>query len=1178
VMNTRATKAGLASICAVFALVAVYHCETIPVTEDLKMESSEASSMMSKEAVWDMLHTDTAKQTPEEPWEEKDTVSAVMPPVPEPAKMAGSNTLEAIETSAPAATMTMPPVEPEMVLAMPPAPKAKFSKPPKNLKVDTDQEKPTVATASFPEPTVVADVGMVEIKTPALKSRKRRKLTLHNGMKVLIVSDPDLPASAAGLANKDGSWQNPDDALGLAHFNEHMVFMGTKKYPKPSSFDTFLTENGAQSSNAATGSAVTQYAFSVDHEAFPEALDRFGDMFAQPLMTNEGLKKEIHAVNQEYEMHKDDDGWRSLFVDKAVSNQKHPYSRFSIGTLKTLGKVDHKKIKAFYEKYYSANLMSAMIYTVLPLDEATKLVNEKFGQIPNRHLKETHINMNLLDTKMEKKAVWQKTIKTSYGITLKWELPEELSQHHHENTRAAVGRLVGHVLNYQGENSLFTELRDQKLAHSMSAGDTDKGFDASLFEIDVSLTPKGHKQWHKVVGLIFEALAKLKKEGVPERIFDTVKTNDLIGWQWQWRTSDVFNAAMDGASNLAHTLNFAEYPWAGDIIQDYKKDKINALLAVLKPDTMHVHLKAPEFPEELKDAKVNEEPYYHTQWKIGDIDQKLIEEWKGAKPAEFLTIPAANKYLAKKLAVTPKEEMEATPPVYPAIPQPTLLKQLSSDSSRVHIWEDKMFGDPYVSGSITVKTDKDIIEKQGVDALTHSTLLMTCLNHAINAKMTPFDEAGLSWGLDTGKGTNLEISFSGTNTEPEHYTALLETLAGYLKQLHDGKLGELVDKETFEMLRTSTLHSLKNALKSSPSSMAFQKLSNVMHKMGYTVPQQIQAVQKATFDQVNGMAAQMFKKTFYQGFFSGQVKSKDVETAWAAMMAKLPKSEAALDKKQFLADTMLQLPEQKQMLHTQGSAHGNCAVLVLDAGGLGCKEREALSILYQAVPTRFYNDLRSKQQTGYLVQTDTQVMVSHHNIATFVVQSDNYKPGDLFGRYDKFIDEMLVDLASPKPDTLSEKKFEMIKAAKLQTYKTPNNNIGSMKGLMETLLQNYNGDFTTMQKKQEITKDLTYQTVLDVAKKVFKGNNKQLAVAYTHQDDKLDSDKMPKEFIPFDAKTGKFVSKTEFKCPVKMDLPKKRSAEDAASRTPSSSGKSSQAGDVQTDGVAEDTTKKIAGH
>merc|ERR1711959_212488 len=122
-------------------------------------------------------------------------------------------------------------------------------------------------------------------------------------MKVWIVSDPELPQSAAGLANQVGSWQNPDDALGLAHFNEHMVFMGTKRYPEPSSFDTFLTANGAQSSNAATGSAVTQYAFSVAHNAFPEALDRFADMFTEPLMTNSGLHKEINAVNQEYEMH-----------------------------------------------------------------------------------------------------------------------------------------------------------------------------------------------------------------------------------------------------------------------------------------------------------------------------------------------------------------------------------------------------------------------------------------------------------------------------------------------------------------------------------------------------------------------------------------------------------------------------------------------------------------------------------------------------------------------------------------------------------------------------------------------------------------------------------------------------------------------------------------------------------
>lgn len=319
----------------------------------------------------------------------------------------------------------------------------------------------------------------------------------------------------------------------------------------------------------------------------------------------------------------------------------------------------------------------------------------------------------------------------------------------------------------------------------------------------------------------------------------------------------------------------------------------------------------------------------------------------------------------------------------------------------------------------------------------------------------------------------------------------------------------------------------------------------------------------------------MFKKTFYEGFFTGQVKSEDVEKAWAAMMAKLPKSEAALDKKQYLQDTMFQLPETQQMISTQGPAHGNCAVLVLDAGGLGCQERTALSILYKAVPTRFYNDLRSKQQTGYLVQSDTQVMISHHNVATFVVQSDTYKPGDLFSRYGKFIQEMLVDLDSPEPTTLSKKKFEMIRAAQLQTYRTPNNNIGSMKGLMQTLLQNYNGDFATMEKKHAMTKSMTYQTVLDVAKKVFKGNKRQLAVGYTNEKDSFDHDKMPTEFVEFDAKKGKFVGKPDFKCPVSLKPPVISKQSDSTEAAASSSSKSSKAGDVKMGEVVSDDSQKL---
>merc|ERR1711871_479456 len=66
-------------------------------------------------------------------------------------------------------------------------------------------------------PGVVESTHVVEIKTPG-RDTKIRKLVLPNGMKVLITSDPQLPESASGLANLDGSWQNPEQSQGLAHF------------------------------------------------------------------------------------------------------------------------------------------------------------------------------------------------------------------------------------------------------------------------------------------------------------------------------------------------------------------------------------------------------------------------------------------------------------------------------------------------------------------------------------------------------------------------------------------------------------------------------------------------------------------------------------------------------------------------------------------------------------------------------------------------------------------------------------------------------------------------------------------------------------------------------------------------------------------------------------------------
>ena len=54
---------------------------------------------------------------------------------------------------------------------------------------------------------------------------------LKNGMKCLLISDPETTKSAASMVVNIGSLLDPKEYQGLAHFCEHMLFMGTKKYP-----------------------------------------------------------------------------------------------------------------------------------------------------------------------------------------------------------------------------------------------------------------------------------------------------------------------------------------------------------------------------------------------------------------------------------------------------------------------------------------------------------------------------------------------------------------------------------------------------------------------------------------------------------------------------------------------------------------------------------------------------------------------------------------------------------------------------------------------------------------------------------------------------------------------------------------------------------------------------------
>jgi insulysin len=127
-----------------------------------------------------------------------------------------------------------------------------------------------------------------------------------------------------------GSLCDPKEAQGLAHFLEHMLFMGTTKYPIENEYSSYLSSHGGYS-NAYTSQENTVYYFDVQPDHLEGALDRFAAFFTCPLLSDSSTSREINAVDSENTKNLQVDSWRKFQLLKSLARDDHPLSSFSTG-------------------------------------------------------------------------------------------------------------------------------------------------------------------------------------------------------------------------------------------------------------------------------------------------------------------------------------------------------------------------------------------------------------------------------------------------------------------------------------------------------------------------------------------------------------------------------------------------------------------------------------------------------------------------------------------------------------------------------------------------------------------------------------------------------------------------------------------------------------------------------
>ena len=227
---------------------------------------------------------------------------------------------------------------------------------------------------------------MITIKKPKFDDRTFVGSNLDNNIKYACVNDLTLDKSYVSIAVNIGSYNEFKDHQGIAHFLEHMLFMGSKKYPDEDYYIKRLSELGGNF-NAYTTEFVTVYYFGVYNNGLLEMFDILSRFFIDPLFNKSSVDREINAVNSEHEKNMNSDGWRLNQFIREISDSDSIINNFGTGNLKTLKKPDiREKLIEFYNKYYIPSNISIAIASSIEIKDQIKIIQDTFGNVINNKI------------------------------------------------------------------------------------------------------------------------------------------------------------------------------------------------------------------------------------------------------------------------------------------------------------------------------------------------------------------------------------------------------------------------------------------------------------------------------------------------------------------------------------------------------------------------------------------------------------------------------------------------------------------------------------------------------------------------------------------------------------------------------------------------------------------------
>jgi insulysin len=370
------------------------------------------------------------------------------------------------------------------------------------------------ATPHLP-PWIVEDTSGISKDPVCFPSRAVLKLRYPNGVRAYLVSDQSLGAVFVSAAVGHGSFDDPDAHPGLAHLLEHVLFQGSRQYPRAGEFLEFCQANGGQRNGITYGDR-SIYAIQIDRPALEEACLRMADMLQNPLLAPEAIASEREVVHQEFEQDCTFDLWRRELLVAQHAAEGSPYGRFDIGNRSSLAQVTEEDLRAWHKAHFTTDRLVVVMMGSASLDDLQAAATASFGKLKETTSKPPRLCRTSFSDRAKHRIFHFPSVEKKSTLCLTW----ELDCGHSQDLDHQAGVLLCAHLNQGGRESLIGALSERGWIQDFQASFERIARAKAHVELQLELTPAGAQKRHELLREIFCCLQTLRRSGLPKAVHE----------------------------------------------------------------------------------------------------------------------------------------------------------------------------------------------------------------------------------------------------------------------------------------------------------------------------------------------------------------------------------------------------------------------------------------------------------------------------------------------------------------------------------------------------------------------------------------------------------------------------------------------------------------------------------